>query len=63
VIIHKAAVRAGLPPSVVSMQLLSKEDKKDMLDGSLTESDLAIAAMVWKKNNYNHFKKDFKYEL
>lgn len=49
-IISRVAWKVGISPKLIATQLLSADDKVDMMSGDLKEADLEAAASVWVSN-------------
>jgi len=47
-ILSKIGFKLGVSPSLISTKLLSKEDKKAMLEGLISEEILELYVSVWK---------------
>jgi hypothetical protein len=49
-ILSKIGFKLGVAPNLISMRLLSDEDKKDMLEGLLEIDELEASVEVWRHN-------------
>jgi len=47
--LFKLAVKHGVAPKLISQRLLSKEDKKDMLNGLISFETLDCFVQMWKE--------------
>jgi hypothetical protein len=46
-LIFKAGIKYGVSPTLISTKLLSKQDKNDMLEGSIDRECLETAVRIW----------------
>jgi hypothetical protein len=49
-ILSKIGFKLGVSPKLISTRLLSKEDKRDMLNGELSVETLIAHVKVWRDN-------------
>lgn len=49
-VLFKCCVKHGISPRIVSLYLLSKEDKEDLMCGRLDFESLCLHVDVWKAN-------------
>ena len=48
--LFQLGIKLGVSPKLISLRLLSKEDKEDMLNGLLTDDALECHVKVWISN-------------
>ena len=49
--LSRLGLRLGVSPKLISMRLLSDEDKQDMLDGKIDIEELSVAIRAWMDNS------------
>lgn len=54
-IIFNLGIKLGVSPKLISLRLLSKEDKEDMLNGLIPSDCLEAHVCVWKETGMRNY--------
>lgn len=54
-LIFDIAMRVGVSPKLIATRLLSDDDKKDMLNSSITDEQLEAHVRVWHENRMPNY--------
>lgn len=54
-ILFNLGIKFGVSPKLISLRLLSQEDKDDMLNGLIPQDSLEVAVQVWRDTGMRNY--------